>query len=258
VTEYDRANAFEESLRERAAERVVPHRFGTAVFTDSLPTIWDGNALRVERGDPSAQALVKEADRIQGEAGLAHRRLFVFDETLARKLAPAFRELGWEINRYLFMLPRRRPARKPSAAVVEVERPATHPLRARIAREGKWSETEEDVRRSLAFGDRIAATGNGRQFAIVEGEEVVSCTDLYSDGRTAQIEDVSTLPEARGRGYASAVVLAALEAARRTDHDLVFLCADDDDWPKELYARLGFDQIGVKYGFLRKPADGRG
>jgi GNAT superfamily N-acetyltransferase len=258
VTEYERANAFEEGLRERAAERVVPYRFGTAVFTDSLPTIWDGNALRVERGEPSAEELVEEADGVQGEAGLAHRRLFVFDETLARRLAPAFRQLGWEINRYLVMLPRRQPDRKPSAPVFEIERPAAHPLRARIAREGKWSETEEDVRSSLAFGDRIAAVGNGRQFAVAEGGEVLSCADLYSDGRTAQIEDVSTLPEARSRGYGSAVVLAALEAARGAGHDLVFLCADDDDWPKALYARLGFDPIGVKYGFLRKPALPRG
>ena len=58
------------------------------------------------------------------------------------------------------------------------------------------------------------------------------------------MEAVATLPAHRGRGYASAVVLRAVEEALAAGHDLVFLTADDDDWPKELYARLGFEQIG--------------
>jgi hypothetical protein len=30
-----------------------------------------------------------------------------------------------------------------------------------------------------------------------------------------------------------------------------FLVADDEDWPKELYARLGFEPIGRRYEFTR-------
>jgi hypothetical protein len=32
--------------------------------------------------------------------------------------------------------------------------------------------------------------------------------------------------------------------ARDEGHDLVFLVADVEDWPRHLYARLGFDEIG--------------
>ena len=32
--------------------------------------------------------------------------------------------------------------------------------------------------------------------------------------------------------------------------DLTFLLADRDDWPKELYRRLGFDEIGFVYDFV--------
>jgi predicted GNAT family acetyltransferase len=83
----------------------------------------------------------------------------------------------------------------------------------------------------------------------------VSAAELYSDGRIAQIEDVATLPEHRRRGYASAVVLRVVEEALATGHDLVFLTALDDDWPKELYARLGFEEIGRSWSFLRAPAN---
>ena len=38
--------------------------------------------------------------------------------------------------------------------------------------------------------------------------------------------------------------------ARRAGAELVFLVADDEDWPKELYRKLGFDDLGRVYEFL--------
>jgi predicted GNAT family acetyltransferase len=85
-------------------------------------------------------------------------------------------------------------------------------------------------------------------------DEIVSYTDLYSDGPDAQIEDVGTLPEHRGHGYATAVVLAAAAAARSDGADFVFLVADAEDWPKELYGKLGFDEVGHYTKFFTPPA----
>jgi hypothetical protein len=48
-------------------------------------------------------------------------------------------------------------------------------------------------------------------------------------------------------------VLAAADAARAEGADLVFLVADDEDWPKTLYARLGFDAAGPAWEFVRTP-----
>jgi predicted GNAT family acetyltransferase len=67
----------------------------------------------------------------------------------------------------------------------------------------------------------------------------------------AQIEDVATLPAFRNRGLARAVVLEAAALARASGAELVFLVADENDWPKDLYGRLGFDQIGVEHVFGR-------
>jgi hypothetical protein len=49
------------------------------------------------------------------------------------------------------------------------------------------------------------------------------------------------------------VVLAAARAARARGCDLVFLVADEADWPKELYARLGFEPLTRFWSFLRRP-----
>ena len=80
----------------------------------------------------------------------------------------------------------------------------------------------------------------------------MSAAELYSDGRTAQIEDVATLSAYRGRGHAKAAVTRAVEEALATGHELVFLVADGDDWPKALYAKLGFEEVGSRFAFLRR------
>jgi hypothetical protein len=66
---------------------------------------------------------------------------------------------------------------------------------------------------------------------------------------TGQIEDVLTLEPFRNRGLARATVsvrsAASREAARPHVPD-----RDRDDWPKELYAKLGFDEIGRIWEFV--------
>ncbi len=79
---------------------------------------------------------------------------------------------------------------------------------------------------------------------------IVATSGSSAEARAAQVEDVGTLPEHRGRGYASAVVLAAIAAAREHGADFVFLVADKEDWPKELYRRLGFDELGYYVKFV--------
>jgi ribosomal protein S18 acetylase RimI-like enzyme len=254
--ELARAVAFEEAHRERAVDRVVRCRFGRAFLTDSLPLVWDLNLVTVaDTGDASAGDVAGEAERVHAAAGHAHKRIVAVHEPDARRLAPGLAELGWKTDRFLFMAHRRNVQRAPSAAVEEVAREAVAPLRKAFTREAPWATSEEVVEQVLAGTARFAAAGNARYFVVRDGGVVAACADLYSDGKTAQIEDVVTLPEFRGRGYGSAVVLGALAAAREAGHDFIFLVADEDDWPKELYAKLGFEPIGRNYSFLKPPPD---
>ena len=72
----------------------------------------------------------------------------------------------------------------------------------------------------------------------------MAITKLRTAGGIAQVEDVYTVPEARGRGFARALVSHAVELARAGDPDLIFITADDNDWPQQLYARIGFRPLG--------------
>jgi ribosomal protein S18 acetylase RimI-like enzyme len=256
VSELVRAKAFEEALRDRAIERVVPFPFGRALFNDSYPRVWELNLLRVETPEgATVEALVGEAERLQGEAGHAHRRIAVPDEQAGARLARGFETAGWRIDCFLFMAYRGPGERRVDAkAVAEVALGDLRPLRERIAAGEPWADSEETVAMVLDASGLTLRHGNARHFAALVDGEPAAAADLYSDGRTAQIEDVSTLPEFRGRGLASAVVARAAHEALAGGHDLVFLVADDADWPKALYARLGFAPLGRKWVFFRPPA----
>ncbi len=78
--------------------------------------------------------------------------------------------------------------------------------------------------------------------------------ELYLVDGLAQVEHVDTLEEFRGRGIARNVVLRAAHEARAADADLVVIGADLEDWPLELYRRLGFDEIGRTWAFTKAPA----
>jgi GNAT superfamily N-acetyltransferase len=255
-SDLERAASFEEALRERCAERVVPFRFGRAFFNDTFPLVWDLNVLRVEEpAGATASELAAEADRLHGEAGQGHRRVAVADERVGEALADPFRALGWRADRFLVMCYRGTGERSanPATPVEEVDAAALRPLREAIVSAQPWAETEEVTRMVADAVQLVGRVGSARHFAVRVNGGVASAADLYSDGRTAQVEDVATLPEHRGRGHATAVVLRAVEEALATGHDFVFLVADAEDWPKELYVRLGFAPLGHTWTFLRLP-----
>ena len=86
--------------------------------------------------------------------------------------------------------------------------------------------------------------------AHVDGMQAGHC-ELFVDGAAALVENVGTLERFRNKGVARSVVLHALEAAREAGAIRTFIVADEEDWPKELYHRLGFDPLGVDVPFTK-------
>jgi ribosomal protein S18 acetylase RimI-like enzyme len=220
--------------------RIEASRFGLAVFDEGLPLRYDSNYLLVDELPEavSADDLVEEAKRLDRPA------VMVRDQRTGERLAPRFEALGWTIHRGLLMAHRRQPERAADTGLVEeVDEAALRPARRRQLAGEPWA-TPAVVQQLLDAKLTIARALTARFFAVHVDRQVAGYVDLYHDGRTAQIEDLATLEEHRGRGYASALVLRALQEARHAGCDLVFLVADAEDWPKLLYRRLGFDELG--------------
>jgi len=236
---------------ERTVDEVRPQGDTTALLTPSLPLVWQLNAVRVENFDAPAEELLGAAETALGHAG--HRKLFVHDEEAGARLAPILANEGWNVYRLLVMVHDREPERKPEAGLgAEVDRKTGAAALAAFRREQPFGWQPEAVEQLHAMDERFGRAVTARDFAAPADDPAADCR-LYTCDGLAQIDEVGTLERRRNRGYASAAVLAAVEAARAEGCDPIFLLTDASDWPQQLYSRLGFSPIGLEYEFLKLP-----
>jgi GNAT superfamily N-acetyltransferase len=203
----------------------------------------------------TADALASEAERVLGGAGLAHREVFTYDDPAGERLAPRFVELGWKPDHSVTMVLRRNTDRPATAQVREVGFEEARPLVAevidRLPTSSSEDENDEMVRVRQLLEERIEA----RFFVAEAGGQLASMCELYTFEGVGQVEGVDTLKEFRGRGLARAVVSAAIDEARSRGCELIFIQADVDDWPQELYRKLGFDPVDRDWRFRRPPPE---
>lgn len=253
---FQRALAFENAMRDRCATSVEPWRYGSELRQTDFPLVYDFNYLRAEHDLEGATAaeVVEEMDQVMVSRGHRHRQVEVADLEAARRLQPGMTEAGFEASQALYMELRREPQRR--EGLPPAEEVGWDDLRPTVVEQLRREPyaTSEAVVHQLADRHEVEARATHlRDFGARSDGRIVSYCHLYSDGVVAQIEEVGTLEEFRGNGLASSVVLAAADTALAEGHELIFLVADEDDWPKALYARLGFDSVGTVWSFRKYP-----
>jgi GNAT superfamily N-acetyltransferase len=223
---------------------------GLLVRTPSLPLVWSLNHVRV--ADPLGFGeAVQLADEHLGE--LSYRHVVVEGDAAGAALEPRFRAAGWSVERDVVMALSGRPGRAAdtSAVMMPTEQQMLELMGRWMAEDRRMTPAgarqlvEISRREGRAWGERCFSIrgDDGRPAAIVK---------LRSDGSTAQVEDVYAVPEVRGRGFGRALVTHAVELADATGHDLTFIVADDHNWPKHLYASVGFGPVGRIWQFHRE------
>ena len=242
---------FEAAIQDRCSERLEPFEWGTALFRLDMPRVHDQNLLRLESGFDvvGARELAAEADRLQRPAGLSHRKLLVPDERAGERLSRGFSELSWRRARHVVMAHRGASPDEPAHPVQRVESAALRTARTRAFEQDLGSGAAAQVAASL---DLIASVvRSARGFAVETDGEFASWCVLYEENGIGQVDDVVTAGRYRRRGFARAVVSAATRASLESGNEITFLVADDEDWPKQLYARLGYEPIGRRFEFTR-------
>ena len=248
-----RIRRFRRALFERVSTRTQPTAFGTAYFQDDFPRRYDSNFIWIDvsLAGVSADALASEADRVQ--AGLGHRHLYVTDEEHGRRLLPDLVSLGYRGELLLTMIQAREPDHADDDLAEEAEAGEIGPFLVRVNREADGGAYAADAEMLSAFRHVLAERAAARFLVVRSRAEIVAIAELYALGEVGQVEAVYTLEAFRGRGFGRAVVLAASRAAREAGADLVFLNADDEDWPKHLYDKLVFDEVGRFWSFVKSP-----
>jgi GNAT superfamily N-acetyltransferase len=254
MAELARCLAFLRELDGRAAARTLAFPFGVAHLNERLPRVWSRNYLVAEENleAASAELLAAEAHRILGGAGLWHRRVEIHDDEVGASLEDGFRGLGWGAECDLVMVARREPDRETDVSrAEEVSIEELEPIWAEGIRSEPFGQDDEVVRQLIENKRVVMAAIETRFFAARVDGSIASYCDLYSGGRTGQIEAVMTLEPYRNQGLARATVARALATSRSAGNDLTFLLANRGDWPQELYRKLGFDEVGQVWDFVR-------
>ena len=242
-----RARAWRDEAHAAVCDVIEPWAHGTVVRATRYPNYYDFNVVRVQE-DPamSVDALVAFAD--EALAGLAHRRVDFDLVAAAEPLRPGFEAKGWKVLRLVWMRHELPPPPGPDVAVEEVPYDAVHELRV------AWHDEEtpdEDGSAYHAQAREVALRGEVRVLAVHDGGAPIAFAQLQHEGPTAEITQVYVDPRYRGGGRGTAMTRAAIEAAGDV-HDL-WIVADDEDRPKELYARLGFRPVWTTLEFTRLP-----
>jgi ribosomal protein S18 acetylase RimI-like enzyme len=229
-----------------------------ALFTPSLPRVWELNLLLAPpRPDRECiERLLVSCEEIQGAAGLAHRKLRLAGSYGTEELATAAAgAAGWQLDRDLLMVHQRAPDRPPGTSTVQDVDSAAVKLAEDSFLSHEPHGRDPETRRQLAdqYDRWEQAAPVCRRLGIVDEDRVVAWCRLFDDGRIAEIDDVCVLFERRGLGLGRELMEGAIAAA--PPGRVLFLCADPDDWPRQLYERLGFEAVGERVGANRPPAE---
>jgi GNAT superfamily N-acetyltransferase len=249
----ERAFAFERAMLGASGGRVVTGAWGQAFLTPSLERVYDRNVVWVvgSGGGLGAVEIDGNVERLLGGHGMEHRRLLVEPAADARVRDELVARCGYARSENVFMVLGGGGGGVPAdGAVVEASVDAVDAGCERYLLTDPDTEYGRDARtrdqlleHHRSYGPRAGAE---RRFAVLGDDgTAVAWARLWRRGDEAQVEDVVCLAGHRGNGYGRAVVAAATRAAVSEGAGFVFIVADADDWPRELYGRLGYEAAGT-------------
>lgn len=242
-----RALDWRRDCRAAVCDVAEPWAHGAVLRATDLPTYYEYNVVRVER-DPqmSVDELAALADTAL--AGLSHRLIDFEPLPAAEPLRAGFEALGWRTSRLLWMHHEAAPPPGPDIAVETVPYEEVHALRV------AWQLADGFVGPDsyIAEARRVAETRGVQVLGVREAGEAIAFAQIEHVGDDAEISQVYVDPRYRGTGRGTALTRAVIVAAGSV-RDL-WICADDEGRPKDLYARLGFRAALTTMEFLRLPS----
>ncbi len=242
-----RARAWRHGFHAAACDVLEPWAHGTVVRATRYEGYWDLNVVRVE-DEPGMTVGELIAFTDDALAGLPHRRIDFEQISAGDEARAGFEALGWRTLRLLYLRHESPPPPAPEIVVEQVPYDAVYGLRA------SWSHEDlpgQDPTAFIAEAREVAMRRDVQVLAVHEGGAPIAYTQIEREGSAAEITQVYVHPDHRGGGRGTALTRAAIAAAG--DVDDLWIVADDEDRPKELYARLGFRPAWTAMELTRLP-----
>jgi ribosomal protein S18 acetylase RimI-like enzyme len=241
---------------------VEPTAWGAVVTDGRFPRIWDANYARVDADDPALragdveEALLPALARVG--ADIEHVLTFHHEAhaSLLAELSSRGHRLGWDLVMDL----------EPDEVTAGSDADPIEELRDGPELWDRVAATfalfgvdgSEAVTQLRALERDVLARGGKRWFGVRdEGGRLVSLAAMLLLEGSAYLDNVATFPEARGRGYATALTTRiAGEAQAAGAGHLWLLCDADDADVVRMYRRVGFREAGL-IASTRGPLPGR-
>jgi GNAT superfamily N-acetyltransferase len=241
-----RAGAWRRAALEAVCDVLEPWEHGIVARAGRYPNVQQYNVVQVDRRPSmSIDQLIEFTEEALG--GLAHRRIDFQLAEAGDPLQAGFQGRGWEADRLLWMrYDAGRPPPAPEVAVEEVPYDAVRDLRLAWHRE---EPDRDDVYDLLSQAREVSLARNAHVFTAGVAGRPVAFAQLERHGAAAEIVEIFVDRPHRGQGLGTAVIRAAIAAAE--DVEDLWLCADDEDWPKRFYGRIGFRPVSTTLEFLR-------
>jgi GNAT superfamily N-acetyltransferase len=236
------------ALDDRLAH-VEPQPWGAVVTDARFPLIWDVNYARVETDEPGLRLADVEAalDPALERAGAVHRHLVLFHpEPLSDLVVEASSRgarLTWEVVMGLGGA-----ADGPADPDVDVEEVEPDERFLGVVRD---SLAEFDVRdegaadQLMAIEREVMRPAGKRWFRVVADGREAALGSLVPVGDVGLVDHVVTLPFARRRGYAGAIVRRIVVEARAAGIGTIVLLTDPNGEARRLYERIGFRTLAT-------------
>ncbi len=232
-------------------QRVEPVHWGAVVTDARFPDVWDANYARVETEDEelTLAEVARSLDPAIDAADAAAFHVVMFRPAATTRLLAELSSRGDRLSWDVVMCRMGEPPEVHNLPVGTrgVEELSTgDELWDRVGSSlASFGVTEPEIVRQLLRLEReTMEPGNVKRWFGVRDDrgEIVTLAALVLLSDLAYVDHVVTFPEARGRGYARAVVTRLVREARASGVRRTFLLVDPAG-PLPLYERLGFREV---------------
>lgn len=233
---------------------VEDHPWGAVVADPRYPAVLQCNMARVSARTPVRLAIVEDALRSVAPHAPKSSVVVFHPEEQTELLA----EMG-SIGGLFFddVLVARDPTPAAEDRRVEVADPSDDSFWRGLSttHEVAFGISDARVREQLAAIEREVLIPKGKRWFVVRGDdgEVEAMAAVFPGAEAAEIDHVATVPAARRRGHASALVARCVTEARAAGTETVFLLAEPDSHAEALYRRLGFTRVTTFGGWVSPP-----
>jgi GNAT superfamily N-acetyltransferase len=230
------ALAWIRTLQASVCDEIRPWDHGTVLRSSRYPTYYDYNVVRVEE-DPGVGFEELAAFVDHELSGHRHRRLDFEPACFGEPLRARFQAAGWKAIRLLWL---RHDGSTPAGGEHEVELvPYDDVLDLRLSWGGEDLDSEnQDLAQHRADAREVAMQQGVEVLAVRDAGVPIAFAQITRLDGAAELAQLYVRPEHRGSGVGTSLAVAAIEATRGARE--LWICADDQDRPKELYKRLGF------------------